>query len=210
MGSPEDEPGRWGDEGPQHEVTIGQGFWLFDTPCPQALWTAVMGDDPSHFKSLDRPVEQVSWAAVQEFVARINARIPGLGLSLPSEAQWEYACRAGTSTALYGDLDAIAWHQGNSGKETPPVGKKAANPWGLHDMLGNVWEWCADEWHPTYDGAPTDGTAWGALDSPGVGRVVRGGSWSLGARYVRAACRLGFAPVDRYDFLGFRCARVQP
>jgi formylglycine-generating enzyme required for sulfatase activity len=127
MGSPDDEPGRYEDEGPQHQIIINRGYWLFDTPCTQALWEAVTGDNPSEFKSPDRPVEQVSWEDVQRFLEQINERIPGLELVLPTEAQWEYACRAGTETALYtgtieilGDanapaLDPIAWYGGNSG-----------------------------------------------------------------------------------------------
>ena len=127
MGSPEDESGRGEDEGPRHEVTISQGFWLFDTPCTQALWQAVIGDNPSYFQSPDRPVEQVSWEDVKGFLERINTLVPGLDLMLPTEAQWEYACRAGTETAIYtgtieilGDrnapaLDPIAWYGGNSG-----------------------------------------------------------------------------------------------
>jgi formylglycine-generating enzyme required for sulfatase activity len=127
MGSPEDEPGRYDNEGPRHQVTLTEGFWLFDTPCTQALWQAVMGNNPSYFKSPTRPVENVSWHDVQDFLARINSRIPGLDLTLPSEAQWEHACRAGTETAIYsGDLavlgennapalDPIAWYGGNSG-----------------------------------------------------------------------------------------------
>ena len=127
MGSPEDEPGRYADEGPRHQVTIAEGFWLFDTPCTQALWQAVMGQNPSRFQDLERPVERVSWADCQGFIERINARLPGLDLSLPSEAHWEYACRAGSETALYSGpmeifgehnapaLDPIAWYGGNSG-----------------------------------------------------------------------------------------------
>jgi formylglycine-generating enzyme required for sulfatase activity len=127
MGSPEDEPGRVADEGPQHPVTISRGFWMFDTPCTQALWQAVMDNNPSHFKSPDRPVEQVSWIDVQEFITSANQRIPSLDLTLPTEAQWEYACRAGTTSALYNGpieilgernapaLDPIAWYGGNSG-----------------------------------------------------------------------------------------------
>lgn len=129
MGSPEDEPGRFEDEGPRHQVTISKGFWLFDTPCTQALWQAVMDDNPSFFKSSDRPVEQVSWDDAQTFLERINALVPGLDLVLPTEAEWEYACRAGTETAIYtGDieilgernapaLDPVAWYGGNSGVE---------------------------------------------------------------------------------------------
>ncbi|MCI5126485.1 MAG: formylglycine-generating enzyme family protein [Candidatus Electrothrix sp. AR5] len=133
MGSPKDEPGRWDDEGPQHQVTISQGFWLFDTPVTQALWLAVTGENPSKFQSDDlpssgRPVEQVSWNDCQNFLKEINRKLPGLELALPAEAQWEYACRAGTSTALYsgpieiiGDgnapaLHPLAWYGGNSGE----------------------------------------------------------------------------------------------
>ena len=127
MGSPENEPGRYDDEGPQHQVTLTQGFWLFDTPCTQALWETVMGENPSHFKSPIRPVERVSWDDVQKFLDQINGRFPELNLGLPSEAQWEYACRARTETAIYtgelailGQCNApalhpIAWYGGNSG-----------------------------------------------------------------------------------------------
>ncbi len=129
MGSPEDEPGRFSDEGPQHEVTIASPFWIFDTPCTQVLWEIVMGQNPSRFVDPDRPVEQVSWDDCQGFVARLNSRLPGLALCLPTEAQWEYSCRAGTTEATYAGpieilghnnapiLDDIAWYGGNSGVE---------------------------------------------------------------------------------------------
>ena len=108
MGSPGDEPGRYDNEGPQHDVIISTGYWLFDTPCTQALWVAAMGDNPSYFQSPDRPVEQVSWKECQQFFERINQQLPGLDLSLPSEAYWEYACRAGTQGAVYqGDYDVV-------------------------------------------------------------------------------------------------------
>ncbi len=241
MGSPENEPGRWGDEGPRHPVVVSQGFWLFDMPCTQALWQAVMGENPSQFKSPTRPVEQVSWDQVQDFLKQINAQIPGLNLTLPSEAQWEYACRAGTETAIYpGDLailgesnapalDSIAWYGGNSGVDfdlpngydssgwpekqyphkragTRPVGLKWANPWGLYDMLGNIWEWTQDPWHEDYRGAPTDGSVWEDSDS-GALRAIRGGSWRDSARRMRAAYRLRLSPGPRDVSLGFRCAR---
>jgi formylglycine-generating enzyme required for sulfatase activity len=244
MGSPEGEAGRWDYEGPRHLVTIGSGFWMMDAPVRQSLWQAVMGDNPSRFKSPDRPVENVSWEMAGEFLSRLNGRVAGLELALPSEAQWEYACRAGSETATYaGDLeilgahnapvlDAIAWYGGNSGvgfdlKEgadssgwadkqypdspsgTHPVGKKHPNAFGLHDMLGNVWEWCADHYHNGYDGAPTDGSAW--IDShadAAADRVMRGGSWIYDARSVRAACRSGDLPASRFVDVGFRCVRV--
>ncbi|RWX51623.1 Formylglycine-generating enzyme, required for sulfatase activity, contains SUMF1/FGE domain [Candidatus Electrothrix marina] len=228
MGSPEDEPGRWDDEGPQHRVTISQGFWLFDTPVVQALWLAVTGENPSKFQSadlvsFDRPVEQVSWNDCQDFLKEINRKLPGLDLTLPGEAQWEYACRAGSSTALYTGpieidddtapaLDPIAWYSKNSGGETHPAAEKQANDWGLYDMLGNVWEWTADPWHENYQDAPEDGRVWqeeeaGKSDEPR--RVVRGGSWGSRARYCRSASRFWFEPGDRFVDLGFRCVRVQ-
>ncbi len=214
MGSPKDEPGRWEDEGPQHDVAIGVGFWLFDTPCTQALWEAVMGQNPSRFPGAERPVEKVSWDQCRDFLAQLNRRAPGLQLTLPSEAQWEYAGRAGTQTATYAGgndaatLEEIAWYTGNAGSETHAVKGKRPNQWGLFDTLGNVFEWVADTWHDSFAGAPVDGTAW--VDSKqGSARVIRGGSWDDGARSVRAAYRSRYAPGDRDGILGFRCARVQ-
>jgi formylglycine-generating enzyme required for sulfatase activity len=227
-------------EHPQHQVTLTQGYWLFDTPCTQALWQVVMGgQNPSRFQSPTRPVEQVTWEEVQKFIDRINERVRDLNLVLPSEAQWEYACRAGTETAIYtgkleilGEcnapaLDAIAWYSGNSGVDfdlengydssswpekqyphtragTRPVKLKQANPWGLYDMLGNVWEWCQDGLRDYTEDAMTN-----PVGPAGVGRVIRGGSWNDDARHVRAAFRSQGGPDYRDDFLGFRCARVQ-
>lgn len=204
MGSPEDEEERFGDEGPQHEVQLTHGFWLFDTPCTQALWQAVTGENPSGFKGAQRPVERVSWRDCQEFIAKLNELLPGLALSLPTEAQWEYACRARTKTARYAeDLDAIAWYDENSDGETHPVKQKRPNAWGLYDMLGNVLEWC-------YDGQ-REYTAERVIDplgplNPGADRVFRGGDWDGYAQVVRAADR-GWPPPDyRLNALGFRCA----
>ena len=251
MGSPEsetkglakaDDEREWFErEHPQHDVYITRGFWLFDTPCTQSLWQVVMGENPSRFQSPDRPVERVSWEDVQVFLARIEERLPGLGLALPTEAQWEHACRAGTETALFtgpieilGEsnapaLDAIAWYGGNSGEGyeladgeessgwsemqypnpksgTRPIGLKAPNPWGLYDMLGNVWEWCMDGFRAYDEHWQQDPVG---PSAPGAVRVVRGGSWSAGARNCRTACRDRIDPGNRRSSLGFRCARAQ-
>lgn len=238
MGSPESESGRSDNEGPQHEVTWTQGFWLEDAPCTQAVWERVMGWNPSRFASPDRPVEQVSWDDCLEFVKRLNERNPGLMARLPSEAEWEHACRAGTETATWrGDpeirgernvpvLNEIAWYSGNSGqnyeledgddstgwqdKQYPDskagshvVRRKQSNPHGLHDILGNVYEWCIDtdgqyEAHAVTNPAP---------QTVSRHRVTRGGAWGSSARFVRAAFRLGSPPSNRYGGLGFRLAR---
>ena len=221
MGSPKDEPERWDAEGPQHSVTIKQGFWLFDTACTQALWEAVMGENPSHFKGADRPVDNVSWNACQTFLEQLNERLPGLDLSLPSEAQWEYACRAGTTTPFSfgpnitpvqvnydGNGPYAGGKKGLYRQQTVPVASLPPNPWGLHEMHGNVWEWCQDHWHGNYRGAPTDGSAWVGTDA-GASRVVRGGSWLIVARLVRAAFRGHGRPGSRDGSFGFRCARVR-
>ena len=221
MGSPDKEKGRDEDKGPQHEVTIGKGYWLFDTACTQALWTAVMGSNPSQFKGEDRPVEQVSWNDANKFIEKLNARIPGLNLSLPSEAQWEYACRAGTTTPFSFGEDITPdqvnydgnypYRKGTKGlfrRETVAAGSLPANPWGLYDMHGNVWEWCADAWHGNYEGAPSNGSVWESEDRA-ARRVLRGGSWDGSAQRVRSAYRSRNVPDDRFNIIGFRCARVQ-
>ncbi len=210
MGSPKDEPERSDTEGPQHTVRLRQGYWLFDTPVTQALWQAVMGTDnnPSRFTDdPQHPVERVNWHDSKKFIATLNRIKPSLELTLPSEAQWEYACRAGSETAIYAEeLDAIAWYSDNSSRTTHPVGKKQSNAWGLYDMLGNVWEWCLDgrrTYHSTNETDPLGSTEAGAL------RVMRGGSWSSEARICRSAARVWLPPDYDWDLLGFRCARVQ-
>ena len=217
MGSPETEVGRFDNEGPQHQVELTQGYWLADTPCTQELWQIVMGDNPSHFQGSARPVEQVSWKDCQVFIKTLNEQVPGLQARLPSEAEWEYACRTGTTGATWiGELDLqkdgsaalldhIAWYSENSGGETKPVRGKAANPWGLYDMLGNVWEWCQDYYGSYKDRACTDPT--GAPS--GSYRVHRGGSWSSIAQIERAAYRYGNSPGKGNYGLGFRLARGQ-
>jgi formylglycine-generating enzyme required for sulfatase activity len=248
MGSPTGEPGRFSDEGPRHRVTLTKGFWIADSPCCQDFWEAVMGENPSRFVDPRRPVEQVSWNDVQTFVGKLNELIPELRVGLPTEAQWEFACRAGSQGALYpaggGDgsieilgqrnapaLDAIAWYGGNSGVDwdleaqkgvdskswpekqyehqragTRRVKQKLPNAWGLYDMLGNVWEWCADAMRDYTDQAQVDP---GAGLSAGESRVIRGGSWNFFARDVRCADRFQIPVEDQVNILGFRLVRVQ-
>ncbi len=202
MGSPEDEEGRYPDEGPRHEETITSGFWMFDTPCTQDLWQAVMGENPSYFKGADRPVENVVWNQIQEFLSRLSTRCSGLELNVPSEAQWEYACRAGTTTPRYrADVNEIAWCWENSQGETHPVGQLICNDWGLFDTLGNVFEWCTDGWTSDYD--------IGKRGIASVDRVFRGGSCDSGARYARASCRNRREPSNRLYYLGFRCVEFK-
>jgi len=221
MGSPEDEPERFEWEGSQHPVIIESGFWLFDTAVTQALWLAVMGENPSHFSDNDQlPVEMVSWEDCQQFIGKLNGVIPELNLSLPSESQWEYACRAliempfafgqniTTELANYdGNQPYANGAKGEFRERTVAVKKFKPNAWGLWQMHGNVWEWTQDLWHESYEGAPRNGTAWELGD--GARRVVRGGSWRNGGRFLRSASRSRSGPGDSSSNLGFRCARVQ-
>lgn len=217
MGSPLSELGRHDNE-EQQLASVAEGFWLADTPCTQALWQAVMGENPSHFQDPKRPtlpVEQVSWDHCQIFLQRLNEHVPGLAARLPREAEWEYACRAGTTTATWADdlesedvsavLEPIAWYGHNSDQSTQPVRGKAENPWGLYDMLGNVWEWCQDPYERYARTAAQDRTD----ASEGDHRMIRGGSWLSFARFVRAANRYAHPPDYRGDSLGFRLARGQ-
>jgi len=202
MGSPHE-----GDE-TQHKVTLTRGFWLADTPVTQALWSEVMGENPSRFDGdLGRPVEQVSWEVCQRFCATLHARVGGSVFRLPTEAEWEYACRAGTRAATYAPLDDAAWYSANSGR-THAVKKKLANKWGLHDMLGNVWEWCSD-WHDRQYYSSSAAQQDPSGPATGEGRVIRGGSWGSGARNVRAAFRFAREPGSRSVALGLRLARDQ-
>jgi formylglycine-generating enzyme required for sulfatase activity len=207
MGSTAIETSRYNDEGPVHHVTISEAFYLGKYEVTQKQWHEVMGDNPSHFKGDDLPVESVLWNDVQEFIKKLNEKESTNKYRLPSEAEWEYAARAGTTTRyFFGDDDSklgdYAWYNENSGRKTHPVGKKEANPWGLYDVYGNVLEWVQDEWHDTYNGAQADGSAW--VYGVGVIRVIRGGSWFSGARTCRSANRNCSAPGDRYHYLSFR------
>jgi formylglycine-generating enzyme required for sulfatase activity len=236
-------------------VIITHGYWMFDTPCTQGLWSVLMDDNPSYFLDPERPVEQVSWEDAVGFSKKLNERLvkgcplPNKGLidgwdrlmfRLPTEAEWEYACRAGTTGDTYaGDLnlksndetkseilDSIAWYGGNSGHEydleksmemtwlkdlqaeekrggTRKVAQKAPNPWGLYDMLGNVWEWCQD-WYGEYPAERVDRVVDPFGPRGATKLVIRGGSWSSPARSLRSAYRDGRAPSLRSDYLGFR------
>lgn len=208
MGSPEGMA--HSDEHPQHLVTITHGYWLSDTPCTQALWQAVMGGkNPSHFgqgaDADDRPVDSVSWEGAQAFLAKFNALLPpGCAAELPTEAEWELACRAGTTTAYsWGDeSDSTEANMSESGiGETTPVKRYPPNPWGLYDMHGNVWEWCADR-RRTYEGRSEVNPC--GVAGGGGQRVVRGGSWYLDANWARSAFRYRFEPGRRNHFQGFR------
>ena len=208
MGSPSYDEGRDSDER-QHEVRISQGFWMGKYEVTQGEWESVMGANPSSFDECGSPcpVETVSWNDVQEFIRSLNERETGRGYRyrLPTEAEWEYAARAGTTETRHGELDEVAWYGDNSGHSTHPVGQKRANAWGLHDMLGNVWEWTGD-WYGEYPaGKVTDSGG----PSTGSFRVIRGGSWGTGARGVRSAARGGHPPGGRINTIGFRLVRTE-
>jgi formylglycine-generating enzyme required for sulfatase activity len=207
MGSGADDPEALEDEKPAHRVTIGKPFHLGKYEVTQAQWDAVMEENPSRFKGRNNPVEDVSWDEAQEFIRRLNRKEGHGGYRLPTEAEWEYAARAGSTSAYgfgndAGQLGRYAWYDGNSGKKTHPVGQKEANAWGLHDMHGNVEEWVAD-WYGDYSSAPaTDPEG----PASGSDRVFRGGSWCDAARNCRAAYRLDLTPIFRCVSLGFRLA----
>lgn len=213
MGSAADEVERGSAEVP-HEVTLSQGYWLASTACTQAFWLAVWPVNPSHFQENgNNPVENVAWHDAQRFITELNRRLPGLYARLPTEAEWEYACRAGTTTPFsfgqritpeqvnyHGDYPCFGGEKGIYRQRTAPVGSLPPNPWGLYEMHGNVWEWCAD-WYAEYSSEPQ-------LDprGPDFGRmrVLRGGTWSDPARYARSATRSRIEPAYRPRSTGFR------
>lgn len=232
MGSPSNEPGRYGDE-VRHQVTLTRGYYLQTTEVTQGQWEAVMNSNPSYFKNCGEncPVEQVSWDDAQEFIRMLNQSEEGYTYRLPTEAEWEYAANAGSATAFTNGvitqtgcdhdpiLNAIGWYCGNSGVRysdcldisgsggqkcagTHPVAQKQPNAWGLYDMHGNVWEWCAD-WYGDY---PTDTIIDPTGPSSGDTRVLRGGSWINYAKFCRSAGRFDSVPTLRYANSGFRLA----
>jgi len=226
MGSPENEPERYDDESPQHEVTV-EAFFMGRYPVTQAQWRVVaalpqiersLDPDPSEFKGNDHPVEQVSWLEAKEFCARLS-QLSQKQYRLPTEAEWEYACRAGTTTPFYfgetitPDLANYVWQESYNKikvakkkdfEGTTSVGSFSANGFGLYDLHGNVWEWCEDHWHSNYKGAPTDGTAWLGSGEKEPRYVVRGGSCLNNPRYCRSATRINYDAGSRSFNLGFR------
>ena len=211
MGSPKDEPGRYDDE-TQHSVTLTQGYWLADTTITQVFWEAIMGNNPSHFQGAQRPVEKVSWDDTQTFIQKLQQHWQLLDVRLPLEAEWECACRAGTTSAFsFGGKDDLNtkkvnysgdWDNWKSGGETKPIKSYPPNEWGLYEMHGNVFEWCQDAWQATLPAEPV-------TDPDGAGgdtgqRVVRGGSWGNEGRRCRSAYRDWRTPDRRYNSLGFR------
>ena len=196
-------------EQPQYQVTI-KSFAIGKYEVTQEQWYAVMGTLPSRFKGRTLPVEQVSWSDAQEFVKKLSDNT-GKNYRLPSEAEWEYAARAGSQTAYsfgdnVGELGRYGWFNNNSNNTTHPVGEKLPNAFGLHDMHGNVWEWTEDCWNENYSNAPTDGSAWTAGNCSL--RVVRGGSWYIDPQYLRSAGRDRFTTASRFSSVGFRVART--
>ena len=194
------------DERPQRTVRITKGFEMGKYEVTQGQWEGVMGSNPSHFRGSNRPVERVTWADAQAFLRKLNERRDGYRYRLPTEAEWEYAARAGSKGKYYGELSQIGWFDGNADRQTHAVGEKGANGWGLHDMLGNVWEWCGD-WKGSYDsGATVDpgGPATGQY------RVLRGGSWFSVARDLRVSVRIRLVPGNRDVFRVPVCAGSDP
>jgi formylglycine-generating enzyme required for sulfatase activity len=199
-----------GEAGSTHRVTI-KSFAIGKTEVTQAQWQALMGSNPSEFRQCGGacPVEKVSWDDIQEFIRRLNAKT-GKTYRLPSEAEWEYACRAGRRHEYCGSesVDSVAWYTSNSGDKTHAVAGRLANAWGLHDMSGNVWEWTQDCWNNNFSGAPAEGTAWTSGDC--AKRVRRGGSSYNPPRFASATNRSWDDTAVRNNFNGFRLARMLP
>jgi formylglycine-generating enzyme required for sulfatase activity len=221
MGSPDTEQDRAATEGAQHAAIVG-GFWMGRYELTKRQWTAVMGTTPwqgnaNVLDDPDSPAVLVSWNNMKDFITALNG-LTGKAFQLPSEVQWEYACRAGTTTRCYWGDDAgyteindYAWWNGNAVPAgelyAHVVGQKRPNAFGLYDMNGNVWEFCEDDWHTSYTGAPTDGSAW--VNSPrSTNRVARGGAWSTDGYACRSAARAFGAPNGLSVIVGFRVVRL--
>jgi formylglycine-generating enzyme required for sulfatase activity len=199
---------KYDNEKPAHQVVISKAFFLGRYEVTQAQWRAVMGSNPSRFRGDRLPVEQVSWNDAQNFIQGLNRMNDGYTYRLPTEAEWEYACRAGTTGEYAGDLDSMAWDMFNSGMQTHPVGAKRTNAFGLYDMHGNVWEWCQDWYGENYYTASPNTDPQGPV--AGQYRVLRGGSWVENAIAQRSATRYKNTPdYHIYGFIGFRVAAVR-
>ena len=216
MGSRTIERNPDGAEGPAHTVVIVRPFNMGAVQITQGAWEAVMGSNASSFRGPDLPMENVTWEQIcrqEGFLDRLNtltegAKPDGMEFRLPSEAEWEHACRAGTDTAYsFGDdwasLAEYGWFHDNADGKTHPVGQKKPNPWGLYDMHGNVLEWCADAWHDSYKGAPKDGSVWGEGGNQAC-RVLRGGNWGSTAGAARSGCRNKQDTYIDSHLIGFR------
>ena len=203
-------------ERPRHRIRLSQPFWIAKYEVPQNLWQAVMGSNPSRWQGPRNSVENLSFDEAQQFCRKItallrNARLisPKQTIRLPTEAEWEYCARAGSTTLYsFGDdvqqLDEYAWHTGNAAGNDPPVGAKKPNPWGLYDIHGYLWEWCQDAWHNDYQSAPADGSAWDGAGGA-TKQVLRGGSWKDKASMLTSSYRIGRPPDTRDDAIGLRC-----
>jgi formylglycine-generating enzyme required for sulfatase activity len=214
MGSLSDENNWYRNERPLHKVRIMNGFLLGRYQVTQKQWTDIMGVNPSRIPGDDRPVDRISWSEAQEFIRRLNEKEATGKYRLPTEAEWEYACRAGTDSRYsFGDdgseLSDYGWYSENESTGAYPVGRKKPNPRGLYDMHGNLWEWVQDRYHDNYEGAPADGSAWGETASNAkVLYVLKGGSWITSAVGCRSASRYYYSPDGRRSRrIGFRIAK---
>ena len=214
MGSDPNIEEGYDNERPLHKVTIAEPFYLGKYEVTQGQWVTVMGSNPSKFEGRDNPVERVSWHDAQEFIRKLNAKEGHNRYRLPTEAEWEYAARAGTSSAyFFGDdknaLSGYAWYYGeNPVQTTRPVGQKQPNAWGLYDVHGNVWEWAQDWYGERYYSESSETDPKGPAS--GEYRVIRGGSWDYTAGYCRSASRADYGPDDQSGGIGFRLALSQP
>ncbi|OQB20282.1 MAG: Serine/threonine-protein kinase pkn1 [candidate division BRC1 bacterium ADurb.Bin183] len=214
MGSPDSEAGRYKQEGPVHTVSL-DGFWMGKYEVTQEQYEAVMGTNPSKFKGAKNPVENVSWGDAMAFCKKLSLKT-GKNFTLPSEAQWEYACRAGSKGRFcFGDSDSglgdYAWYIVNSGPQTHPVGQKKPNKWGLYDMHGNVWEWCLDRFASRFYEKQTARERNPVNNNQGDYLVLRGGAWPSKPRNCRSAGRFwGVLPDNRDDKSGFRVVSFSP
>jgi formylglycine-generating enzyme required for sulfatase activity len=195
------------EERPVHDVRISQGFWLGKTEVTQGVWQAVMGSNPAQFKGGDNyPLESVSWEDCRQFIAKLNQMTGKNSFRLPTEAEWEYACRAGTTAERYSDLDAVAWYSGNSGNSNHPVAQKLPNAWGLYDMLGNIYEWCSDWYAADYYAQSPSADPQGP--TAGTMKVSRGGCSFFDAAHTRAAHRQSAETVHKNYGMGLRLAAI--